>query len=428
MVSPKNFAQPEPSLDGLPVELKILILFQMPDSDTLKPLVHASPAYHQAYLTVRHRVLGNVVERQYDESLDLVEALTAIRSKGMHFLYQEIANQDEKVIFLLDVWRRRKEIRRLSQSSSNPLIEPDSLEETIKLLHFHKMLCFLLEDFSINAGRPSWIQPAEWENEHLPLQLSPLEKRRFLRAMCRLQTLQNIFGNFVCCLNYKNCDTCPDDSKNWLWGRFNPENDAIDFYAVKKQAYDLFYGTMPLWEHEEMGNVFYYLISKTDEIAKDIADDLQQFSKNTSCEYFGDSFHQPNKSPLWYYYWDILPEKLPAGVCQINIGGLAALGPEFLYRILHMDRLSRRDLVCLNTRDSWPEPFIRIGLRVSSEFPFIDPADQLEAPNFEQFWSTLSPLEQPNVGWKNAWLQPQNQGYNLENSMNQYRSIGDGWK
>lgn len=121
----------------------------MPDGNTLKSLVLVSPGYHQAYLAVRHELLECLVKRQYSGLLDLAEALTAVRSKGVHFSLQM-----KNAISLLDNWRRRNEIRELSQSSSNRLDEPNGLEEIIKLLHFHKMLCFFLEDYSINAPRP----------------------------------------------------------------------------------------------------------------------------------------------------------------------------------------------------------------------------------------------------------------------------------
>ncbi|OQD77509.1 hypothetical protein PENDEC_c002G05185 [Penicillium decumbens] len=215
----------EPTLEGLPTELKILILFRVPDGDTLESLVLASPGYYQAYLAVRQELLEYLVKQQYSGFLDLAEALTAIRSKGVNFTFQR-----ENAIALLDSWRRRDEIReQKNQTSSNRLHEPSSLEELIKLFRLHKMLRFFLEDYSINAPRPPWIQPVQWENNILPLHLSFSEKRRFLRAMYRLQTLKNIFGDPVQC--------------------------------SMEQAYKLFYGTMPLWEHEEMGSVLGYLLA-----------------------------------------------------------------------------------------------------------------------------------------------------------------------
>lgn len=52
--------------------------------------------------------------------------------------------------------------------------------------------------------------------------------------------------------------------------------------------------------------------------------------------------------------------------------------------------------------------FIGSGLGISWDhrFPFIYPADRHEVVNFQQLWSTLPEIEQPNLGWKKAWLLP----------------------
>lgn len=289
-------------------------------------------------------------------------------------------------------------------------------------------MCFFLEDYSINAPRPPWIQPMQWENEFLPLHLSLFEKCRFLRAMCRFQTLKNIFGDPVYCFGYGSCDSC-GHRKAWQLGEIDELRDlkrAHGAWFIHEMAYRLFYGTIPPWEHEELGSVFNYLFAKIKAISKEIADDLRQLSKSTPCDFF----------------WDILPiEQRPPPGCKIesehdlvhfhqHFKGLAGLGPEFLYRVLHMDRLSRRNIVCINTRGFWPGPFIglRIGLSWDHKFPFIDPADRHESPNFEHLWSTLSPLEQPSVGWKKAWLLPHNQEDILEDSMDFDRESETDWE
>lgn len=372
---------------------------------------------------MRNELLECLVKRQYSGFLDLVEALTAVRSKSVHFSLQM-----KNAIVLLDNWRRRNEIRRLSQSSSNQLDEPNGLEEIIKLLHFHKMLCFYLEDFSINAPRPPWIQPMQWENKYLPLQLSCSEKRRLLRAMCRFQILKNIFGDPVHCFRHESCDSC-GRRQVWQLGETNELGTlkrAHGAWFIHEKAYQLFYGTIPPWEHEEMGNVFSYLITKVKAISKEVTDDLQHLSKSTPCEFF----------------WDILPiEQRPPSGCEIeserdlvhfhqHCEGLAGLGPEFLYRVLHMDRLERRNTVCINARGFWPGPFIglRTGLSWDHKFPFIDPADRYESQNFGQLWSTLSPLEQPTMGWKKSWLLPHNGEDILEDSMDFNRESETDWE
>jgi len=53
-------AAPSCSLEGLPVELKVLIL-QSSDITTLKALVHASPSLHKAYRDQRRAILGKAL-------------------------------------------------------------------------------------------------------------------------------------------------------------------------------------------------------------------------------------------------------------------------------------------------------------------------------------------------------------------------------
>ncbi|QKX57663.1 uncharacterized protein TRUGW13939_04781 [Talaromyces rugulosus] len=404
------------TLESLPIELKILVLFEVPDSDTLKSLVLASPGYHEAYLMVRPQLLKCLVKRQYGGFLDLAEALTAVRSEGVHFSIGA-----EKAICVLDHWRRRSEFRDLKQSPSNRLDEPNSLEEIVTLLHFHKMLRFFLEDYSINAPRPPWIEPIEWENKYLPLRLSLSEKHRFLRAMCRIQIMKNIFGDRVQCLEYPDCDSC-GQVKLWTSGDTEELRNLQGTHGtwfIKEQAYRLFYGTIPPWEHEEMGGVFSYLMTKMKPISEEIADDLRQLSKSTPCNYF----------------WDILPIEKRLPFCEIEMESdlvhfhhhfreLAGLGPGFLYRILHMDPLSRRNILCTNTRVLSEGPFIglTIGLSWDHMFPFTDPADRYDCPNFEQLWSTLPPIEQPTVGWKKSWVLPHNEEDTLEDAMHLERN------
>ena len=417
--------QAEPTLDGLPIELKIQILSHVLDGDTLKSIVHASPGYHQAYLVVRHELLESLVKHQYSGFLDLAEALTAVRSKGVHF-----SDKMGNVISLLDNWRRRDEIRELSQSSLHRIDQSNGLEETIKLFHFHKMLCFFLEDYSVNAPRPPWIQPIQWEKECLPLlHLSHSEKCRFLRAMCRLQIMKNVFGDSVYCLKRGSCPSCRRGRKQiWQLAETDELKDVEGGYggSVENIAYKLFYGTIPPWEYEEMGGVFRYLVSKVEAVAQEIIDDLRQLSKNTPCERF----------------WDILPaEQRPPPASEMDCeqdlvnfhlqyAGFAGLGPEFLHRILHMDRLSRRNNLCINKRAFWPGPFIgtSTGLSWDERFPFIDPADRHQALNFEQFWATLPPLEQPTEGWKKAWLLPHEEGDTIEDCLDYNRRTETDWE
>lgn len=175
-----------------------------------------------------------------------------------------------------------------------------------------------------------------------------------------------------------------------------------------------------------MGSVFGYLLTKIASSSKEMVEDLRQLSINTPCKFF----------------CDIIPvqERPPSG-CEIeadrdlvhfhhNFKGLAGLGPQFVYRILHMTRLSRRSSLCINARSFWPGPFIGLGIGISraDHFPLIDPADRLDVQDFEEGWFTLPPLEQPTLGWEKAWILPHNQEDILEESMNDHRESEKDWE
>ena len=51
------------SLEILPLEIKVMILCDMPDVSSLDSIVHASPTYHQAYLGARAEILHTITGR-----------------------------------------------------------------------------------------------------------------------------------------------------------------------------------------------------------------------------------------------------------------------------------------------------------------------------------------------------------------------------
>ncbi|KAJ5610443.1 hypothetical protein N7510_007162 [Penicillium lagena] len=347
------------TLEGLPAELLILILFEIRDRQSLQSVVLASPACHKAYLMIRPDLLYCILKNQYDELL-LPEAIAAIRSKGL-----DMKNNREKAIALLDIRRRDKEIN---------ASEPASLEEIIELLHFHKEIHFFLDDYSQNAPRPEWIDSAQWPR-FLPLDLSNSEKCRFLRALCRLQTHAYIFGKSE--VSIERWYDWP--SNDWEYTTLRPED-----------AWRLFFGTILPWEYEEMGCVWSYLMTKYDPVYKEISDSLNNCGVN--------------------FFWDLPKDQRPNSVVVERVEDLeilpdctdtlVSIGPRFLYRVLHADDLRRRNLVMANANTE-PETWIGPNCGVSSDykFPFLYPADLCNVGSFNELWSALPSLEQPNLGW-----------------------------
>ncbi|CAL5873793.1 uncharacterized protein PFLUO_LOCUS8075 [Penicillium psychrofluorescens] len=79
---------------------------------------------------------------------------------------------------------------------------------------------------------------------------------------------------------------------------------------------------------------------------------------------------------------------------------LVSIGPRFLYRVLHANTLLRRNMVITNASMD-PDTWIGLNLSVSADdmFPFLYPADLCNVGSFDELWSVLPSLEQPNLGW-----------------------------
>ncbi|KAJ5580042.1 uncharacterized protein N7459_006027 [Penicillium hispanicum] len=344
------------ALEQLPTELLILILFQIPDHNTLQSLVFASPACHQSYLMIRHELLHYIMKRQYGEFLDLSEALVAIRSKGD---YMEL--HKEQAIALLDIRRRSKEINNLAITPESRADEPTSLEEIIDLLHFHKEMHFFLDDYSKNAPRPAWIDPSRW-TQMLPLQLSGIEKRRFLRALCRLQILSHIFHK---------PEEKPDGSYSGHYNQWFQELSDED-------AWRLWYGALLPWESEEIGCVWSYLKTKYPPLYPEIIDKDEQ-PPGAQIECVDDLYQLPRFTE-----------------------GLASIGPRFLYRVLHATPRIRRDLIFTNASDyPWPWIGYQVAGSWDENIPWVYPADKCNnVATSDELWSVILLSNNPTTAGK----------------------------
>ncbi|KAJ5390248.1 uncharacterized protein N7496_001316 [Penicillium cataractarum] len=355
------------------------------DLDTLRSIVLSSPICHKAYLMVREELLHTILKASYGEFLDLSEAIIAVRSKDLWLEHHE-----EQAIALLDRWRRREEIKQFFPTLAAQLYQPGDLEETIKLLRFHTILQFFFEDYTMNLPRPSWIEPARWKQE-LPIKMSKNEKCRFMRALCRLQIYGNIFGP-------------PEDRKHLCL----PAGDL----SSDEKLFRLFLGAMPPWEYHEMGCVGSYLQTKYDPVFEKVSTGLRDAMKNDQGRFF----------------WDVLSDDEcppPAVIDRVEdlpqiptyAAALTFMGPDFLYRALHSTPIPQRNLVIGNLNRSFFPVFDGNFPIWYERIPFTDPADRHYVRHFEQFWSTLPPLEQPNLSWRKLGLVPHTPEQTLENAL-----------
>lgn len=360
---------------------------------------------------MREQVLSCILRNHYGELLG--EAVAVIRSRGLFF-----ANHKEEAIALLDTWRRREEISDLALGAPR-IDKPSDMGEILALLQFEKVMQFFLNDYTMNPPRPEWIEPGQWE-EMLPLKLSGDERHRFLRALCRLQTHSNIFAD---------PEHGPENDAPWLDNNWFQMGSGSG--SEEEEAYRVFYGTLPPWEYDEMGCVWAYLKTKFDPMYKVVSDSVHDLIEKHG-----------NADPRFHDYLEDLelPHDQKPPCYRINslrdledlpnrTDALAALGPSFLYRLLHANPLLQRDMVLANA-SSYGETFIgRTGLPVSEHemLPLIYPADRHAVKDFDHFWSTLAPLERPNRAWKNVSLMAHTPEENFEDVVDLVGEQETGW-
>jgi hypothetical protein len=250
------------TLDGLPVELKICILQQMPDIQSIRSLVLASSKYYQTYDTVRSHILFDLLLQHYNDEVEITEALVAMRSEGV--IAEDPRNRD-KIIDLLDCRRRgTREGKKYKHDSF-------SIDEIVKLLKLHEAAVYFMDEFSVSIPQPSWWQTAvqgRWGSGNV--KFSHTERARFLRAFYRLQIWCYIFGQPEC---------YPSSSSAQLASDRPSYNEWTDRTFSHEEAFRLIWGSMPPWEVEEIGCLLEYFILKYIQIFQEITTALIHVQK-----------------------------------------------------------------------------------------------------------------------------------------------------
>jgi hypothetical protein len=259
------------TLETLPTELRIHILKSMPDVETLHDLIRVSAAYRITYRFSQRSILDRLVREHYG-AVGLEEPIMAIQSAGLHA--EESANK-QRIIEVLDR-------QRISDSVPSKLNPSDSID----LLHLHQTFQTLLDHLCSHARRPSQIQSLP-RQQTAPLRLSPTEKARILRALCRLQTYCNVFGAREW--------TEPADD---LCNPSIPKRTSSTWYKnfTIHQMWRLCFGSMAPWEVEEFGSVWVLVRNEY----KRMFDEIQQ--------------EFPRTDSRWR---SLRPASLPADPCEL---------------------------------------------------------------------------------------------------------------
>lgn len=85
-ISKQSHCSPKTSLEDLPSEIKVMILCHIPKLASLSSIVHASPAYHQAYLGAREEVLHAITVRTLQKhDIGLLDPWTAVNAPQLSY-------------------------------------------------------------------------------------------------------------------------------------------------------------------------------------------------------------------------------------------------------------------------------------------------------------------------------------------------------
>ncbi|GFF44548.1 hypothetical protein IFM58399_07318 [Aspergillus lentulus] len=412
-------SQNRPTFEGLPVELQISILFNIDGLDSLRSLVCASPTYHRAYQLVRQELLYVLLQSSYDGLVDMADAIAAVRSRGLYAI--KTSNRAE-IIALLDSRRRSEEIRRLGLSTWPFPDEPADIEEIIQLLHLHRVAHFLLDDYTRTATRPAWIDLEKWKDEILPLTLSRMEQRRFLRAFYRMQIYGNIFGHIAIPLGADNVE----EENDW----FADDRGRTPTFT-DEETWRLFFGPIAPWEVEEFSCFWQHCYNRWEEPYLEISKTLAAYAAD---------------GVIWFS--DLPPEERPPlnrlglDVDHMHIHQaeqretLAQMVPTLLVKILREpDFRTRRDLLLANTVilshsfvDYWPKP----NWEEPGALPLLYPADRFnfgtDFNGLKAYLETLPPHERPNVAWARRWLDARLEYPQVFEDMYSYGPYGSCWK
>lgn len=239
---------PQPSLEGLPVEVQRLILFKAPSFQALGALVHASPQLHRVYTVDRLPILRNLLVQRLGV---LADAYAAYFSGTLSF--QQSRNESMLWDFLVEYEQRRADPAALSAQLS--------LDDIVGMVCFHISCIEPLTERYATWALASMPSSAEVSPTAQPL--STTETRRIQRAMYRLQVFCN-----VCGLKGEGSSSrrIRDDVERLRVLSMFPPWEAEEILCVHEFAKEEYNGAFRLvaWDLDEERNPKYRHIDMTD--------------------------------------------------------------------------------------------------------------------------------------------------------------------
>ncbi|KAE9378344.1 hypothetical protein N431DRAFT_461872 [Stipitochalara longipes BDJ] len=222
-------------IEALPLELRLHILSAIPNLQSLKYLLRASPAYYRAFQGSKRKILKSVIERELKPSL-LVEAKAVCKAKRV--------GRDEKwmasVGDVLREWRDERKVVAEKKTMGNGMegggteVEVDE-DDVIEIVNLYLLVQRLTGEFCADALRPvsDGLTKREGKGREWDREISELERCRIQRAMFRFETFVALFGE----------------------KKFRPSYRPERFR--EQEMADLYFGSegMKAWEVEELACV-----------------------------------------------------------------------------------------------------------------------------------------------------------------------------
>ena len=249
-------------LERLPSEIKVIILRHMSGLSCLRNIVHASPAYHDAYLGAREEVLHVITTHiLHENGIGLLDPWTAVHTPQLGY---NIHNRTEIITEFLERYRQ-------GRMDGNP--RRLALQDSLAILNLQSRIAFLISEYckAIFAKNPL----TESKDKGF-LSLSQSELNRLHRAHWRYVIYSRLFALSI-------------------WDHhFSLDKD----YSAVEDEYPIarkFLGLFPIHEVEELAclhreDCIYAMMSQKDEIRDDDVDQRpRQLYKTLTAKYGKDS-------------------------------------------------------------------------------------------------------------------------------------------
>lgn len=178
------------TLEKLPAELRIRILSSVPDLQTLRAAIHASPIYFAQYRLNRKSILAQALQSELGDELFL-DVYAAFKSRSSKIGPRRVPNSN--VTDFLTMYRGWR-----TQGGERPTPGMFSLDDLRWMTWFHTQtvqpLTAQFVTWALNSSSAGPTRAASIFSDTGHGDISSTEKTRLLRAFYRYETFCHLFG------------------------------------------------------------------------------------------------------------------------------------------------------------------------------------------------------------------------------------------